>query len=103
MVNIDRQMFMLKSTHDASGHREAYATKILIQECFWWPGINGDVQWYVGTCHNCQMCQKTVVNREPTVTYTPSIFQTIHINTMHMTPASNGCKYIDHGRCTLLS
>ncbi|KNZ73883.1 hypothetical protein J132_09099, partial [Termitomyces sp. J132] len=32
----------------------------------------------------------------PTVTYTPSIFQTIHIDTMHITPASNGCKYIVH-------
>ncbi|KNZ73016.1 hypothetical protein J132_01401, partial [Termitomyces sp. J132] len=31
------------------------------------------------------------------------IFQTIHIDTMHMTPASNGCKYIVHGRCALSS
>ncbi|KNZ77278.1 hypothetical protein J132_05988, partial [Termitomyces sp. J132] len=31
------------------------------------------------------------------------IFQTIHIDTMHMTPASNGCKYIVHCRCALFS
>ena len=43
VVNIDRQMFMLKSAHDALGHRGAYATKMLIQEHFWWPGIDGDV------------------------------------------------------------
>ncbi|KNZ81349.1 hypothetical protein J132_01263 [Termitomyces sp. J132] len=72
---------------------------MLIQEQFWWPEIDGDVHWYVGTCHNCQICQNTVVNRAPTVTYTPSIFQTIHIDTMHMTPALDGCKYIVHGSC----
>ncbi|KNZ82354.1 hypothetical protein J132_00169 [Termitomyces sp. J132] len=31
----------------------------------------------------------------------PSIFQTIHIDTIHMTPASNECKYIVHGHCAL--
>ena len=28
----------------------------------------------------------------------PSIFQTIHVDTIHMTPASNSYKYIIHGR-----
>ncbi|KNZ77859.1 hypothetical protein J132_03368 [Termitomyces sp. J132] len=32
VVNIDKQMFMLKSAHDALGHRGTYATKMLIQE-----------------------------------------------------------------------
>ncbi|KAG6882381.1 hypothetical protein C0992_011841, partial [Termitomyces sp. T32_za158] len=44
VVNIDRRMYMLKAAHDALGHRGAYATKMLIQERFWWPGIDGDVQ-----------------------------------------------------------
>ena len=35
------------------------------------------------------------------MSYTPSIFKTIHLDTMHMTAASNGCKYIVHGRCAL--
>ena len=37
------------------------------------------------------------------VTETPSIFQTVHIDTMHMTPTSNGHGYIVHGRCALTS
>lgn len=39
----------------------------------------------------------------PTVTHTPSIFQPLHTDTVHMTLKSNGCKYIVHGRCTLSS
>ena len=35
VVDISRQMFMLKSVYDSLGHRGSYATKILIQECFW--------------------------------------------------------------------
>jgi len=37
------------------------------------------------------------------VTYTPSIFQVLHADTVHMTPPSNGCKYIVYGRCGLSS
>lgn len=37
------------------------------------------------------------------MTHTPSIFQPLHTDTVHMTLKSNGCKYIVHGRCTLSS
>ena len=30
-------MRMLASAHDSLGHRGAYATKMLIAKCFWWP------------------------------------------------------------------
>ncbi len=36
------------------------------------------------------------------VTHTPSIFQVIHVDTMHM-PVSLGYRYIVHGRCALTS
>ena len=44
-----------------------------------------------------------MVEIPPTVTHTPSIFQRLHADTVHMTPKSNGCKYIAHGRCALSS
>ena len=94
---------MLRSAHDVLGHRGAYATKMLILERFWWPEIDADVRWYVQTCHLCQERQKTLLLIPPTVTHTPSIFETLHADTMHMTPPSNGCKYIVHGRCALSS
>jgi hypothetical protein len=35
------------------------------------------------------------------VTHTPSLFQVIHVDVLSMTPASNSCKLIVHGRCAL--
>jgi hypothetical protein len=37
----------------------------------------------------------------PTVMHTLSIFQILHTDTLHMSPPSNGHKYIVQGRCTL--
>ena len=37
------------------------------------------------------------------MTHTPSIFQVLHADTMHMSPKSNGCSYIVHGRCGMTS
>ena len=62
-----------------------------------------DVEMYVKTCHLCQERQKLLVKIPPMVTETPSIFQVVHIDTMHMTPPSNGHGYIVHGRCALTS
>jgi len=54
-------------------------------------------------CHCCQERSKRIIEIPPTVTHTPSIFQVLHADMVHMTPASNGCKYIVHGRCALSS
>ena len=72
-------------------------------ECFWWPEVERDVYQYVKTCHICQERQKTLLRVPPTVTHTPGLFQVLHTDVLHMTPASNKCKYIVHGRCALSS
>ena len=59
--------------------------------------------WYIKTCHLCQERQRTLLEVPLIETHTPSIFQTIHVDTIHMTPASNGYKYIVHGRDHLSS
>ena len=51
----ENRMCLLKSCHDDMGHRGAYATGKLLQQRFWWPGIEEDVIWYVRTCHLCQI------------------------------------------------
>ena len=51
----ENRMRLLKSCHDDMGHRGAYATGKLLQQRFWWPGIEEDVIWYVRTCHLCQI------------------------------------------------
>ena len=89
--------------HDSLGHREAYATRNMSGERFWWLDIEHDVPWYVKTCHHRQEKLKRIIEIPLTVTHTLSIFQVLHADTVHMTPASNGCKYIVHGRCALSS
>jgi len=51
----------------------------------------------------CQVRQRRVLELLPVVTYTPSIFQVLHADTVHMNLPSNGWKYIIHGRCELSS
>lgn len=99
----EHRMRIMKICHDNLGHRGAYATNKLIAQRFWWPEMDGDIAWYVKTCHLCQIRQKMALELPPVVTHTPSLFQTLHADTMHMTPPSNGCSYIAHGRCGLSS
>ena len=103
VVDKDKRMEMLKMAHDSLGHRGFYATKTLISERFWWPELERDVSWYCKTCHLCQTRQKLLVKVPPVVTHTPSIFQVLHADTMHMSPKSNGCGHIAHGRCGMTS
>ena len=103
VVDKSHRMYMMRAAHDSLGHRGAYATRNMLGERFWWPDIERDVTWYVKTCHRCQERSKRIIEIPPTVTHTPSIFQVLHADTVHMTPASNGCKYIVHGRCALSS
>lgn len=102
-VEKDQRMRILRHAHEGNGHRGVFATQAFVNKRFWWPEITADTEWYVTTCLLCQQRQKMLVKIPPTVTETPSIFQTVHIDTMHMTPKSNGCGYIIHGRCSLTS
>ncbi|RXW16973.1 hypothetical protein EST38_g8879 [Candolleomyces aberdarensis] len=102
-IEAERRMAILKGAHDANGHRGHYATLSFLTKRFWWPEVERDTEMFVRTCHLCQVCQKTLVKIPPKVTETPSIFQTVHIDTLHMTPPSNGHGYIVHGRCALTS
>ena len=52
---------------------------------------------------SCQERQKTLVKIAPSKSFTPTLFEVLHADIMHMTPASNGCKYIAHGRDGLMS
>jgi hypothetical protein len=103
VVPQDHRMYLMKASHDSLGHRGFYATKTLIAERFWWPEMESDISWYCKTCDMCQKRQKLLVKIPPIVTHTPSIFQVLHADTMHMSPKSNGCGHIVHGRCGMTS
>jgi hypothetical protein len=103
VVDRSQRMYLMKASHDSLGHRGFYATKTLVGERFWWPEMERDVSWYCKTCDICQKRQKLLVKIPPIVTHTPSIFQVLHADTMHMSPKSNGCGHIAHGRCGMTS
>ena len=95
--------YLMHATHDAMGHKGAYATTEFLKNRFWWPELPGDVARYVRSCHICQTRRKDLIRTIPPVTSTPSIFQTLHIDTMHMSVASCGKRYLVHGRCAVSS
>ncbi|KAF7783144.1 hypothetical protein Agabi119p4_2520 [Agaricus bisporus var. burnettii] len=103
VVDKVHRMYMMKAAHDYLGHRGVYATARLITQRFWWPEVEKDVSWYVRSCHICQVRQKMAMELPPVVTHTPSVFQVLHADTMHISPSSNGCSYLVHGRCALTS
>ena len=53
-VEPQNHMYIMAATHDSLGHWGFFATKSLIEQRFWWPEYERDVNWYVKTCHICQ-------------------------------------------------
>lgn len=102
-VSKENRTYMMIAAHDHNGHRGFYATRSLLTQRFWWPEMERDINQFVKTCHVCQERQQRLIRIPPTKTVTPSIFEVLHADIMHMTPASNGCKYIVHGRDRLSS
>ena len=96
-------MGMLYQAHDCLGHKGVFAMQGILEKRFWWPDINKDVVWYVKLCLPCQHRQLQMIKIPPVVSHTPLLFQKVHVDTINMTPPSNGCKYIVHGRCALSS
>jgi hypothetical protein len=97
----NKRVFMLQSVHDHLGHKGVYATTALIEKRFWWPEIEKDVDWFVSSCQACQDRLLRHIRIPPRVTFTPSLFQKIHVDVFKVSPASNGCKHVVHGRCAL--
>ena len=101
VVDREHRMYMLRAAHDSLGHRGGYATTALIELRFWWPEFEKDAKWYVKTCEICLKRQQALYKIPPVVTATPSIFQKVHTDVMHMSESSNRCGYIVDARCAL--
>ena len=99
----ENRTYMMTAGHDHNGHRGFFATKSLLTQRFWWPEMEKDINQFVKTCHPCQERQQRLIKIPPVKTHTPSIFEVLHADIMHMTPASNGHKYVIHGRDGLTS
>jgi transposase InsO family protein/molybdopterin converting factor small subunit len=91
---------LVRDAHDKLGHKGFYSTRRTLLDRFWWPALETDVKWFVQTCHQCQIRQTTKVHLPPTVVTPATLFQRVHIDTMHM-PSAGGYRYIVQARCSL--
>ena len=101
VVEKEHRMYIMRASHDSLGHRGTYATKSLIEVRFWWPEFERDVNWYIKTCHMCQVRQEELLRIPPVPTMTPSLFQKVHTDVMIMGVPSNGHKYVVASRDSL--
>jgi hypothetical protein len=95
------RLTILRAAHDDVAHKGFYATNALIILRFWWPLMRADINWFVRTCHLCQLRQTRNILIPPTVAMAAPLFGKIYVDTMHM-PKSSGFKYIVQGRCSLV-
>lgn len=100
-VSPGKRMWILAASHDNLGHKGMFATKAILERRFWWPYMDKDVDWFVKSCQVCQNRRMDLLRIPSVVTHTPSLFQTIHVDVLNVTPSSNGCKLVVHGRCAL--
>ena len=73
----------------------------LILDWFWWPSVEEDVNWFIKTCHQCQICSIKKVVIPPTISILAPLFWKAHVNTMHM-PLVQGYCYIIQACCLLI-
>lgn len=102
-VQKDHRTYMMTAAHDHNGHRGFFGTRALLAQRFWWPEMEKDINLFVKTCQSCQERQQQLVRIPPMQTKTPGLFEVMHADIMHMSPASNGCKYIIQGRESVVS
>jgi hypothetical protein len=84
---------LICDAHNNLGHKGVYSMHRTLLDRFWWPSLEGDVKWYVGTCHQCQLRQTTQVCILPTVAAPAPLFCKAYIDTMFM-PLTSGFWYI---------
>nr|VWP00813.1 Uncharacterized protein [Ganoderma boninense] len=96
----DKRPSALAELHDRVGHRGLFATRAFVFERFWWPQMGSDVDWYVRTCHLCQVRRVVRINIPPIVPEPSAPMVRIHADSMHM---PGRYKYFAHARCATTS
>ncbi|GBE84319.1 hypothetical protein SCP_0602970 [Sparassis crispa] len=95
-VDEERRYMLIRQAHDDLGHKGIFTVRTRLLERFWWPLLDQDVRWYMGTCHECQVCQMTKVHIPPTVVLPSTLFHKAHMDTMLM-PRAGEYRYIENG------
>ena len=99
-VEVADRVKLLKQAHDELGHKGRYVVKGHLAPRFWWPGMDNDIIWYLGSCHECQVRQMKKIFAPPMPIEPAVLFFRFHIDTMMM-PTSNGKRYLVQARESL--
>lgn len=96
----EKRIELLAAVHDSLGHKGVFSVRSRMLDRFWWPNLDDDVKWYVRTCHECQVRQRTMLHIPPTVAAPAPLIRKAYIDTMLM-PKAGGFRYIVQARCSL--
>ena len=82
----------LVAFHDRAGHQGVSRTTAILSERFYWPGMQTDVQIYVGECHECTFAKRLPSRiAAPTAPGVPGQpFDTLVIDLLDMAPTADG-------------
>ena len=100
IIPYSQRYALIEEAHDKLGHQGFYSTRRTLLDRFWWPSLQLDVQWYVDSCHQCQLRQTTKVRIPPVIATPAPLFRKVYINTMFM-PSAHGFRYLVQARCSL--
>ena len=84
VIHIKDRFKILCKAHDDLGHKAIYSMQRLIPNQFWWPSVEEDINWFIKTCHQCQIRSIKKVVIPPTTSILAPLFQKAHVNTMYM-------------------
>lgn len=96
----EKRLDLMRQAHDGLGHKGAFSTKMRLLISFWWPSISSDVQWFVRTCHECQIRRMDKLHIPPVVAMPEPLFYKAYMDSMNL-PKSSGFRYIVQARCSL--
>ena len=101
VMDIKDRFKILHKAHNDLGHKGIYSMQRLILDQFWWPSVEEDVNWFIKTCHQCQIHSIKKVVIPPIISIPVPLFWKAHIDTMYM-PLVQGYHYIIQACCLLI-
>ena len=94
IIDPKRRQRILQLAHDGLGHRGVYGTAKTISLRFWWPSYFAHIQYFVRSCHACQLRSTHKVHIPPTISTPATLFTKIYLDIMVMPLVKHKFHYI---------
>ena len=77
-----RHFGLIKEAHGDLGHKGVFTVQTRLLFHFWWSMLVKDVEWFVQTCHECQIHQTCQLHIPPTMPVIGGLFHKVHLDMM---------------------